>query len=50
MKLLTPDVSATRRKELRQGLLDYCERDTLALVRLVQRLRGVESDERAARG
>ena len=33
---IAPGTSAERREELRQGLLEYCERDTLGMVRLVE--------------
>lgn len=34
LELLDPNTEATRRKELTNGLLAYCERDTLAMVRV----------------
>jgi len=34
LDLLDPDLPAERNKFLRQSLLEYCKRDTLALVRL----------------
>ncbi len=34
-------ISVAERGQLRQDLLDYCERDTWATVRLLQRLRGL---------
>lgn len=33
-ELLTPCTPDTRRTQLREALLRYCERDTLAMVRL----------------
>lgn len=35
-EILEPATTAERRAELRQGLLDYCERDTFAMVRLAE--------------
>ncbi len=35
-EILHPQTSLERRSNLRQGLLDYCERDTYAMVRIVQ--------------
>jgi hypothetical protein len=32
---ISPDTTPERKKELRRGLLAYCEMDTLALVRIV---------------
>ena len=37
--MIDPDVSEAERLELRQALLAYCKRDTLALVRVVEALR-----------
>ena len=31
---MAPDAGEARRDQLRQGLLEYCERDTLAMVRI----------------
>jgi hypothetical protein len=31
------------RARMRRNLLDYCEQDTLAMVKLVERLRGLAS-------
>lgn len=36
MEILHPDTLPERRQALRQGLLQYCERDTLAMVRLAE--------------
>ncbi|MFI3186926.1 MAG: hypothetical protein QX198_13220, partial [Methylococcaceae bacterium] len=33
-EILDPNTTDERRKTLRQGLLDYCERDTLAMVKI----------------
>jgi len=33
---MTSETSEARRAELRQGLLEYCERDTLAMVRIAR--------------
>ena len=33
---ISPGTSATEQLRLRQQLLDYCERDTLAMLRLAQ--------------
>ena len=33
-EIMAPDTSEARRDQLRQGLLEYCERDTLAMVRM----------------
>jgi hypothetical protein len=33
-----PETTEARRDELRQGLLDDCERDTLALIRVAKAL------------
>lgn len=41
LEMVHADTSPQRKKELRQGLLDYCERDTLAMVRLADFLQGV---------
>lgn len=38
--MIHPDTSAERRAALRRALLEYCERDTVALVRLVRVFRG----------
>jgi hypothetical protein len=35
---IDPELPAARREEIRRQLLDYCARDTLAMVRLVQAL------------
>jgi len=40
LELLSPDLPAERTDALRQGLLEYCKLDTLALVRLAQFLGG----------
>jgi len=40
LEMVYVDTSLQRKKELRQGLLDYCERDTLAMVRLADLLQG----------
>ncbi|HBT34470.1 MAG TPA: DUF2779 domain-containing protein [Pusillimonas sp.] len=40
LEAVSEATSEQRRAELRQGLLDYCERDTLALVRLADFLQG----------
>ncbi|MCI0591304.1 MAG: hypothetical protein L0Y67_06855 [Gammaproteobacteria bacterium] len=34
-EMIHPDTSVERRAALRRALLEYCERDTMALVRLV---------------
>jgi len=34
---IDPETSSERRAKIRRGLLDYCERDTLAMVRIVER-------------
>lgn len=39
-ELYHPDTSADRRAELRAALAEYCQRDTLALVRLATFLAG----------
>ena len=39
-ELLTPDTPDTRRTQLREALLRYCERDTLAMVRLAHFFEG----------
>jgi hypothetical protein len=31
------------RKQLRQALLDYCEQDTLAMVRILEKLKSIVS-------
>lgn len=33
-EIIDPKTTDERRKTLRQGLLDYCERDTLAMVKI----------------
>lgn len=33
-EIMAPETTDERRSELRQGLLDYCERDTLAMVKI----------------
>ena len=38
MEAIQPETSAARREEIRQGLLDYCGRDTEAMVVLLGRL------------
>lgn len=38
-EILHPQTSAKRSSDLRQGLLDYCERDTYAMVRIVRHFR-----------
>ncbi len=38
-RMIEPGVSEAERAELRQALLAYCERDTLAMVRVVEALR-----------
>ena len=38
-RMIEPGVSEAERAELRQALLAYCERDTLAMVRVVETLR-----------
>ena len=38
-RMRKPDVEETERENLRQALLAYCERDTLAMVRVVEALR-----------
>lgn len=40
LEMVSDATPAQRRAELRQGLLDYCERDTLAMVRLADFLQG----------
>lgn len=40
LEAIATDTKATRKEKLRQALLTYCERDTYALVRLAQFLRG----------
>ena len=40
LEILQPDLPATRRRQLRKDLIDYCAYDTLALVRLAETLRG----------
>lgn len=39
-RMIDPAVSETEQAEIRQALLAYCERDTLAMVRVVEALRG----------
>ena len=39
---ISGEVPAAQREAIRQALLDYCRLDTLALVRLAQRLGGEE--------
>ncbi len=43
LEAVSNGTSEQRRVELRQGLLDYCERDTLAMVRLADFLQDGES-------
>ena len=38
-RMLDPEVEETERASMRQALLAYCERDTLAMVRVVETLR-----------
>lgn len=40
LELMTPDIADERRAELERGLLEYCRRDTLALLKLTRRLTG----------
>jgi len=35
-EMMAPETSEARRAELRNGLLEYCERDTLAMVRIAR--------------
>jgi len=35
-EMMAPETNEARRAELRQGLLEYCERDTYAMVILVR--------------
>ena len=39
-ELMQPDIVAERRKVLRDALLEYCERDTLAMVRIAHHFEG----------
>lgn len=39
-EILAPETNATRRAQLREALLAYCERDTLAMVRIAQHFAG----------
>jgi len=41
-------ISDAEKARLRAALLAYCERDTLAMVRLVERLRGLAAVRRPA--
>ena len=40
-KLIRGDMTDTERKQLRQAMLKYCERDTYAMVVLLERFKGV---------
>jgi hypothetical protein len=37
--------TATERSRLREALLRYCERDTMAMVKVLERLRSIARDE-----
>ena len=40
LELMAPDISDERKAKLERGLLEYCRRDTLALLKLTLRLTG----------
>ena len=40
-EIMNPETSAERRRELRDALLQYCERDTLAMVRIAHHFEGI---------
>lgn len=40
LELTSPETPSDRKEELERGLLEYCRRDTLALVRLAHKLEG----------
>ena len=44
MELLSPDIEPARRDAVRAALLEYCELDTLALVRLARYLQNGSPD------
>ena len=39
------ELPASERAELRQALLRYCERDTWAMVKMLEKLRGLVADQ-----
>jgi hypothetical protein len=42
-RMIAPETEETERQHLRQALLDYCRRDTEAMVRVIDALRGESS-------
>jgi len=42
-QMIAPETEETERQHLRQALLDYCRRDTEAMVRIIDALRGESS-------
>lgn len=54
LRMLDPGTAAEERRDLREALLRYCERDTLAMVRvreeLLARCAGVEATTKTRRG
>jgi hypothetical protein len=40
-EILHPDTTPERRRQLREALLQYCERDTLAMVRIAHHFEGI---------
>lgn len=39
-EIIAPETNDVRREDLKKKLLDYCERDTLAMVRITGLLQG----------
>ncbi len=40
-RMIAPDTQANEREQLRKALLDYCQQDTLAMVRVLQELQSM---------
>ena len=40
-EIMNPETSTERHRELRDALLEYCERDTLAMVRIAHHFEGI---------
>jgi hypothetical protein len=45
LMLAGSELSASDRAELREALLRYCERDTWAMVKMLEKLRGLVADQ-----
>ena len=45
LMLAGTELPASERAELRQALLRYCERDTWAMVKMLEKLRGLVADQ-----